>query len=144
MAAVCLCLLSYASDRMQDRGSLTAGSCILAGIGYMCVQLFTSTNVCLPSISLLLAVPSDNHVRYFATFCITIGAYCAIGLIISWCRFDCLPRQLSTPADDAVDAHNFGSESKKAAGTPLYMSLGQGGSVLGSHLFPSTEGPRYM
>ncbi|TFK85656.1 MFS general substrate transporter [Polyporus arcularius HHB13444] len=110
VAAVCLCLLSYASDRMQDRGSLTAGSCILAGIGYI----------------LLLVVPSDNHVRYFATFCITIGAYCAIGLIISWY------------------AHNFGSESKKAAGTPLYMSLGQGGSVLGSHLFPSTEGPRYI
>ncbi|RPD81550.1 MFS general substrate transporter [Lentinus tigrinus ALCF2SS1-7] len=110
VAAVCLCLLSYASDRLQDRGSLTVGSCILAGIGYV----------------LLLAVPSNNHVRYFATFCITIGAYCAIGLIISWY------------------AHNFGSETKKAAGTPLYMSLGQGGSILGSHLFPSTQGPRYI
>lgn len=43
-----------------------------------------------------------------------------------------------------ADAHNFGSETKKAAGTPLYMSLGQSGSILGSHLFPSTEGPRYV
>lgn len=35
VAAICLCLVSYASDRLQDRGSLTAGSCVLAGIGYV-------------------------------------------------------------------------------------------------------------
>lgn len=26
----------------------------------------------------------------------------------------------------------------------MYMSIGQCGSVLGSHLFPSVDGPRYM
>ena len=41
-------------------------------------------------------------------------------------------------------AHNLGSETKKATGIPMYMAIGQCGSVLGSHLYPSTEGPRYM
>ena len=41
-------------------------------------------------------------------------------------------------------SHNLGSESKKAAGMPLYMAIGQCGAVLGSHLYPLTEGPRYM
>lgn len=41
-------------------------------------------------------------------------------------------------------AHNLGSETKKATGIPMFMAIGQCGSVLGSHLYPSTEGPRYM
>ena len=40
--------------------------------------------------------------------------------------------------------HNLGSETKKAAGIPIFMAIGQCGSVLGSHLYPQTEGPRYM
>lgn len=41
-------------------------------------------------------------------------------------------------------AHNLGSETKKATGIPMYMAIGQCGSVLGSHIYPATEGPRYM
>jgi hypothetical protein len=41
-------------------------------------------------------------------------------------------------------AHNLGSETKRATGIPMFMSIGQCGSVLGSHLFPSTQGPKYM
>ena len=37
------------------------------------------------SYRILLAVPSNNHVRYFATFCITTGTYVPIGVIIAWC-----------------------------------------------------------
>ena len=44
----------------------------------------------------------------------------------------------------SVDAHNFGSETKKATGIPLYQAIGQCGSILGTHLFPSIEGPRYI
>lgn len=44
----------------------------------------------------------------------------------------------------AIDAHNLGSETKRATGIPLFMAIGQCGSVLGSHIFPSTEGPQYM
>lgn len=41
-------------------------------------------------------------------------------------------------------SHNLGSETKRATGVPLYQAIGQCGSVLGSHLFPATEGPRYI
>lgn len=40
--------------------------------------------------------------------------------------------------------YNLGSETKRAAGMPIYMAIGQCGSILGSHLFPATEGPRYI
>jgi hypothetical protein len=33
---------------------------------------------------ILLAVVKNQHARYFACFCITIGGYAAIPLIISW------------------------------------------------------------
>ena len=41
-------------------------------------------------------------------------------------------------------AHNLGSESKKAAGIPMFNAIGQCGSILGSHIFPKTQGPRYL
>jgi hypothetical protein len=41
------------------------------------------------SYSLLLAVADNNHVRYFATFCIVSGTYTMIGLIIAWCEHHC-------------------------------------------------------
>ncbi|KAI0763076.1 MFS general substrate transporter [Trametes elegans] len=110
VAAVYLCLNSYASDRLQSRGIFIATASAVAGIGYV----------------LLLTVPSNNQVRYFATFCITSGTYTTIGVIIAWF------------------AHNLGSETKKATGIPMYMAIGQCGSVLGSHLYPATEGPRYI
>jgi len=75
---------------------------------------------------LLLTVADNPHLRYFATFCITSGTYTTIGVLIAWF------------------AHNLGSESKKAAGFPMLNAIGQCGSVLGSHIFPRTDGPRYV
>ncbi|KAF9043545.1 MFS general substrate transporter, partial [Hymenopellis radicata] len=75
---------------------------------------------------LLLTVHDNNSVRYFATFCITSGTYTTIGIIIAWF------------------AHNLGSETKKATGIPMFMAIGQCGSILGSHLFPKTDGPKYI
>jgi len=75
---------------------------------------------------LLLTVHENIHARYFAVFCITSGTYTIIGLMIAWY------------------SHNLGSETKKATGFPMYMAIGQCGSILGSHIFPTTEGPRYI
>ncbi|KAI0918640.1 hypothetical protein AcV5_002573 [Taiwanofungus camphoratus] len=109
-AAVFLCLTSWCSDRLQSRGLFVAAVSALGGIGYV----------------LLLTVPYNNHIRYFAVFCITAGTYTIIGIIIAWF------------------SHNLGSETKKATGIPMYMAIGQCGSVLGSHIYPSTDGPRYI
>jgi len=110
VAAIMLVTFSMASDRMQSRGTFMATACTISGIGYV----------------ILLTVPSNEHARYFAVFCIVSGTYTTIGLIIAWF------------------AHNLGSETKRATGIPIFMSVGQCGSVLGSHLFPLTEGPRYI
>ncbi|KAK0494610.1 MFS general substrate transporter [Armillaria luteobubalina] len=110
VAAVVLTLFSYASDRLQTRGWFMAVASLIGAIGYL----------------LLLTVPSNNHIRYFATFCITSGTYTTIGIIIAWF------------------AHNLGSETKRATGIPMFMAIGQCGSVLGSHIFPKTEGPKYI
>ncbi|KAG1816941.1 major facilitator superfamily domain-containing protein [Suillus variegatus] len=64
-------------------------------------------------------------VRYGATFLITSGTYSSIGLVNAWY------------------SHNLGSETKRAAGIPLYGAIGQIGGILGSHLYPLTEGPAY-
>lgn len=87
VAAVVLLLTSYASDRLQSRGMIIAASCFVAGVGYMCgstVVLHQARHLTSPN-RLLLAVTS-NSVRYFATFCITMGSFSTIGLVLTWCR----------------------------------------------------------
>jgi hypothetical protein len=78
VCAVVLCLTSYASDRLQSRGVCVSLSAALGGIGYL----------------LLLVIPHNNHVRYFATFCITSGTYTVIGVVIAWCYVLLLPGYL--------------------------------------------------
>ncbi|KAJ8595816.1 MFS general substrate transporter [Rhizopogon salebrosus TDB-379] len=73
----------------------------------------------------LLGATHQQDVRYFATFLITSGTYASIGLMIAWF------------------GHNLGSETKKAAGISLYSTIGLFGGILGSHLYPLTEGPAY-
>ncbi|EJD52982.1 MFS general substrate transporter [Auricularia subglabra TFB-10046 SS5] len=75
---------------------------------------------------ILLVVQTNIHARYFAVFCVTSGTYTTVGLTLAWF------------------SHNLGSESKRATGIPMFMAIGQCGSVLGSHIFPATEGPRYI
>lgn len=110
VTAVVITIVSWCSDRLLTRGPFVMAASAIGGIGYV----------------LLLTVANNEHVRYFATFCIVGGTYTTIGLVIAWY------------------AHNLGSETKRATGTPLYMAIGQTGSILGTHLFPSTEGPRYI
>ncbi|KZP33760.1 MFS general substrate transporter [Athelia psychrophila] len=75
---------------------------------------------------LLLTVLTNVKVKYFAVFCITAGTYTTIGIAIAWF------------------AHNLGSETKKATGIPMFMAIGQCGSILGSHIYLTTDSPRYI
>lgn len=97
-------------------------------------------------VRILLTVAHNNHARYFATFCIVSGTYTTIGLTIAWCRSSIVRLLYQEYCQPLIlaDAHNLGSETKKATGIPMFMAIGQCGSVLGSHLFPKTDGPRYM
>ncbi|EJU01202.1 MFS general substrate transporter [Dacryopinax primogenitus] len=75
---------------------------------------------------IMLCVESNIHVRYFATFLICISTYTTIGLCIAWFPY------------------NMGSESKRAMGNAMYQAIGQCGSILGSNIYPLTQGPRYL
>ncbi|KAL9710214.1 hypothetical protein Ac2012v2_006510 [Leucoagaricus gongylophorus] len=108
-AAVTIVLFSWASDCIQSRGIFMAAFSAIGGIGYL----------------LMLTVHANNHVRYFATFCIISGTYTTIGMTIAWFT------------------HNLGSETKKATGIPMFMAIGQCGSIIGAHIFPLTQGPLY-
>ncbi|KAH7928055.1 MFS general substrate transporter [Leucogyrophana mollusca] len=109
VAGTVLVLTSYTSDRLQTRGILVGGTCVLGAVGYL----------------VLLSVVHNQHARYVATLFITSGTYASIGLVIAWFT------------------HNMGSETKRATGIPLFGAIGQCGSMLGSHLYPLTEGPAY-
>jgi len=90
---------------------------------------------------LLLVVRTNNHARYFATFCYTSsvilvkilfgrpvdkfgsGTYTTIGLIIAWCAYYFLNLYLSSGlnTDFCPVAHNLGSETKKSYGNSMLM-----------------------
>lgn len=108
-AGLALVVFSYLSDKMRIRGLFIVAGCTLGGIGYL----------------ILLGVTHNQHVRYFSTFCVAIGTYTSIALVLAWFT------------------HNLGSETKRATGVPLFGAIGQCGSILGSHLYPLTEGPGY-
>ncbi|KZT57877.1 MFS general substrate transporter [Calocera cornea HHB12733] len=75
---------------------------------------------------LLLIVDVPVHVKYFATVLVTAATYTTIGMAIAWFPY------------------NMGSESKRAAGIPIFQGIGQCGSILGSNIYPTADAPRYL
>ncbi|KZP00996.1 MFS general substrate transporter [Calocera viscosa TUFC12733] len=76
---------------------------------------------------ILCVAPTSNvAARYAATFLVTMGTYTCIGIAIAWYPF------------------NMGSESKRAMGIPIWQSIGQCGSILGSYIYPNTDAPRFI
>lgn len=74
---------------------------------------------------LVLVLVHNVGVKYFALFLITGGLYPCIGLVLSWV------------------SNNNGSDSKRGAGFILMNFVGQCGPLLGTHIFPASEGPDY-
>jgi hypothetical protein len=68
VALVFMLLLNTISDKLRSRGIFVAIVFIINAVGWI----------------ILLAVVNDQQVRYFACFCITIGGYAAIPLVMSW------------------------------------------------------------
>lgn len=75
---------------------------------------------------LLLAFIDTTGVRYFACFLVAAGVFPNIPLLIAW------------------SGNMHGSDSKKGLGFVLLQAVGQCGPLLGTHLFPAREGPRYQ
>ena len=68
VALVVMILLNTASDRMRSRGIFVAIVFTISSVGWI----------------ILLSVVKNQHARYFACFCITVGGYAAIPLLMSW------------------------------------------------------------
>lgn len=75
---------------------------------------------------LLLAFVDLRSVRYLACFLVALGVFPAIPLVITW----------------SGNCHS--SDSKKGLAFVFIHVIGQCGPILGTHLFPKNEGPRYQ
>jgi MFS family permease len=73
---------------------------------------------------LIMATVSSTPVRYFAIFlCVLI--FVSVAIILAWVT------------------NNSGTDSKRAGGLWILATVGQCGPLLGTSVFPSTEGPYY-
>jgi MFS family permease len=74
----------------------------------------------------ILATCHGVGVRYFAIFLAAIGVFPAISNILPWVL------------------NNQGTDTKRGTGMALLQMVGQCGPILGTRIFPSTEGPYYV
>ena len=90
-------------------------------------ELFITGLCCVSGIGyLLLSLVNTPGVRYFSTFLVCGGCFPAAALTFTWMT------------------DNQGSASKRGAGLILFGIIGQCGSILGAHLFPASERPKYV
>lgn len=109
VALVVMFILNAMSDHLRSRNIFVAIVFTINSIGWI----------------ILLAVVSNQHARYFACFCITIGGYAAIPLIMSW------------------TANNNGSQSQRAVALGMLNSLGNWSSICSAFIFPTSQKPKW-
>jgi hypothetical protein len=74
---------------------------------------------------IILATVTSTGVRYFAIFLAAAGIFPAIANILPWVL------------------NNQGTDSKRGAGMALLNIIGQCGPLLGTRIYPKSEGPFY-
>lgn len=74
---------------------------------------------------LILATVKTTGVRYFAIFLAAAGIFPAIANILPWVL------------------NNQGTDTKRGTGIAILQMIGQCGPVLGTRLYPASEGPYY-
>ncbi|KAK4684310.1 MFS transporter, ACS family, pantothenate transporter, partial [Tremellales sp. Uapishka_1] len=75
--------------------------------------------------ALLIGVVDNQHVRYFACFCIVIGGYCTIPLIQSWV------------------SNNTGSQSQRAVHLGFLNSFANWAALTSPFIFPTAQAPTW-
>lgn len=74
---------------------------------------------------IILAAVTSTGVRYFAIYLAAAGIFPAIANILPWVL------------------NNQGTDSKRGAGMALLNIIGQCGPLLGTRVYPKSEGPYY-
>lgn len=74
----------------------------------------------------ILAATTSVGARYFGVFLAAIGIFPAIGNVLPWVT------------------NNQGSDTRRGAGIVILNVVGQCGPLLGTRMYPSSEGPRFV
>jgi len=127
-AAFILALVTtWLADKSQQRGLTIAFTSILGGIGYI-----------------VLAKVENVGVRYFATFLAAAGVFSTIPNILAWTISKTpVVTHFKLPTL-TLQLDNQGSDTRRGAGLVLINLVGQCGPILGTRLYPSQQGPRYV
>ncbi|KAK0550447.1 hypothetical protein OC846_003644 [Tilletia horrida] len=75
---------------------------------------------------MVLGTSTSDHARYGACFMVAIGLFSFITLVLYWLL------------------SNQTGKSKRGVALSILGTVGQGGTLLGTRLFPAKEGPRYQ
>ncbi|ORX36921.1 major facilitator superfamily domain-containing protein [Kockovaella imperatae] len=101
--------VSFLSDRYRSRGIPIAGLAIASAVGF----------------AILIAVPHNMAVRYFAVFPTVLGVFSVGPLMMTWAT------------------NTAGSHSAAAIRLGFMNGVGQSFSILSSFMFPAEEGPHW-
>jgi hypothetical protein len=115
---------TFIADRTQQRGIMVMILSCIGGIGYI-----------------LLATVESVGVRYFGVYLAAAGIFPAIANILPWVtsKFTGFTSELTLTYSD-----NQGSDTRRGVGIALLNTIGQCGPLLGTNVYPSSDGPRYV
>ncbi|XWX00450.1 hypothetical protein V2A60_008470 [Cordyceps javanica] len=100
---------TFIADRTQQRGLTVITLSLIASAGYV-----------------MLAVASNNSVRYAGVYLAALGLFPTIANILPWVL------------------SNQGNDERRGAGIVLLNLVGQCGPLLGTRLYPKSERPDYV
>jgi len=110
-------LTARASDSLQTRSLFVIFHAFIASLGYATIAVLGRMH---------LGSDTANQIRYLAIFPATAGFFSAITIIITWTM------------------NNQESEAKKGMGMTILNIIGQCGPLIGTRLYPDSEGPFYV
>ena len=115
VAFVVVLLTSWFSDRYRNRSFFVCFHALLATLGYAVMAIAGSQGE-----------EASVWWRYAGVYPAAIGFFSAITIIITW------------------TINNQDSDSKKGTGVAMLNVIGQLGPLIGTHLYPESDGPYYV
>lgn len=115
VAFVMVLLTSWLSDRWRTRSLFVCLHALLAAVGYTIIAIAGSKRE-----------SAGLGWRYVGVYPAATGFFSAITIIITW------------------TINNQESDSRKGTGVAMLNIIGQLGPLIGTHLYPESDGPYYV
>ncbi|KAL6710422.1 hypothetical protein ACN47E_009368 [Coniothyrium glycines] len=113
-AFIVVMITAYYSDRLQSRSTFIMLHSLLATLGYGTIALSGYYKL------------NNTIIRYFALYPAAAGFFSSITIIITW------------------NINNQDTDSKKGTGMVVMNIIGQLGPLVGTSIFPESDGPWYV